>query len=153
LGTSRSWGELAGKMQRAAVGVADVPREATGRASLVAKRALEAAAPKRLRGVGKKGAKLGVRYNVGNYPSGAQSLIYATGPWQLIEADTRPHRIPRQRGRRRRYVVIPGVGVRASAQHPGTKGKHPWEKTTTALRPVLPRIYEAEVVSAFRKVF
>lgn len=88
----------------------------------------------KLRGVGKKGAKVGVRYDL----AGKTALVRATGPFQLIENATKAHRIPRTRGTRarKRYVVIPGVGVRAWANHPGTKGKHPWAKGVAAAIPI-----------------
>lgn len=88
----------------------------------------------KLRGVGKRGAKVGVRYDM----AGKKALVRATGPFQLIERDTKAHQIPRARGARarKRYAVIPGVGVRAYANHPGTKGKHPWAKGVVAAIPV-----------------
>lgn len=89
----------------------------------------------RLRGVGKKGAKIGVRYDFGGRKT---ALVRATGPFHLLERDNKAHRIPKERGSRarKRVVVIPGVGVRAFAQHPGTKGKHPWEKGVVAAIPI-----------------
>lgn len=88
----------------------------------------------KLRGVGKKGAKVGVRYDI----LGDKALVRATGPFQLIERDTKAHRIPKVRGARarKRVVVIPGVGVRAWANHPGTKGKHLWAKGVVAAVPI-----------------
>ena len=88
----------------------------------------------KLRGVGKKGAKIGVSFNL---TSSSSALVKATGPFPLIESDTKAHRIPRERGKRgrKRYAVIPGVGVRAFADHPGTKGKHPWRKGVIAAKP------------------
>lgn len=88
----------------------------------------------KLRGVGKRGAKVGVRYDV----LGDKALVRATGPFHLLERDTKAHQIPKVRGARarKRVVVIPGVGVRAWANHPGTKGKHPWAKGVAAAIPV-----------------
>lgn len=88
----------------------------------------------KLRGVGKRGAKVGVRYDV----LGDKALVRATGPFHLLERDTKEHRIPKVRGARarKRVVVIPGVGVRAWANHPGTKGKHPWAKGVTVAIPI-----------------
>lgn len=92
---------------------------------------LRIAAPKGRLNVGKKGSRVGVRYTL--FPTSAKVFMF--GPAQLIEFDTSPHRIPREtvgRGRRRRankaLIDIPGIGVRAYAMHPGTKGKHPWSK-------------------------
>jgi hypothetical protein len=78
----------------------------------------------RLRGVGKKGGTIGVRYDV---LGPDRVVVRATGQFQLLESNTKAHRIPKMRSRQR-VVVIPGIGVRAWANHPGTKGKHPWAK-------------------------
>lgn len=88
----------------------------------------------KLRGVGKRGAKIGVRYDV----AGKTALVRATGPFHLIERDNKDHRTPKIRGAqaRRRVVVIPGVGVRAYANVKGSKGKHPWAKGVVASVPV-----------------
>ena len=99
----------------------------------------------KLRGVGKKGAKIGVRYEF----LGNKALVRATGPFHLIERPTKAHRIDQKQSVsglplvdasgqdvRRRYVVIPGVGVRAWANHPGTQGKHPWAKGVAAAVPI-----------------
>lgn len=105
----------------------------------------------KLRGVGKRGAKIGVRYDV----AGAKALVRATGPFQLIERDTKAHRIPKVRGARarKRLVVIPGVGVRAWAQSPGTKGKHPWEKGVVAAIPIQHKAQQIALLQSLRKVF
>ena len=39
-----------------------------------------------------------------------------------------PHTVPKQGRRRRKVIAIPGIGVRASAHHPGTKGKDTWNQ-------------------------
>jgi hypothetical protein len=165
VGTSRSWNEVSRKFDRLAGGMSDMPNDTTKRVVTVAKAAYRASAPSRLRGVGKRGAALGVRDNTGRFPDGAKALIFATGPWQLIEADTKAHRIPRQRGarsRRSRFAVVPGGaeggrhgrgGVRSSVQHPGTKGKAPWRKTTDKLQKSLPDMYAHAFVGEVRKVF
>lgn len=105
----------------------------------------------RLSGVGKRGAKVGVSYTV----TGHTAIVKATGPFPLIESDTKAHRIPRERGRRarKRYAVIPGVGVRAYADHPGTKGKHPWKKGVVAAQPVAERANGVALTQAMTKAF
>jgi hypothetical protein len=77
----------------------------------------------RLSHVGRRGAAIGVRYDV----RGDTAEVKATGPVPLLANPIRPHRIPKA-GRRRKVIVIPGVGVRASANHPGTRGKDTWDK-------------------------
>lgn len=91
----------------------------------------------KLRGVGKRGAKVGVRYDL----VGKTALVRATGPFHLIERDNKDHRTPKVRGARarKRLVVIPGVGVRAFANVKGTKGKHPWAKGVIAAVPAAER--------------
>lgn len=110
--------------------------------------------PNRLRGVGKKGAKLGVRYKITNTGETNNAVVAATGPWQFIEGDTRAHRIPRARTRgKRRVVVIPGVGIRAYADHPGTKGKHLFRKGAVAGMALAGRIQQAETAAALKAIF
>jgi hypothetical protein len=66
--------------------------------------------------------------------SRTQALVVPRGPIMLVEGNTARHRIPRKlagysgrgyRGRARGAIHIPGVGIFASAQHPGTRGKKP----------------------------
>lgn len=133
--------QFAAKTARMTTGLKQVERRlalsaaTTVKVSVTAAMAAAGVKNGRLRGVGKKGARVGVRYQ----PLGeARYLVKATGPFQLIESNTKPHRVPRQpkTGRaKKRVVVIPGVGVRAYANHPGTKGKHPWAKGVAAAVP------------------
>lgn len=123
--------QFATKMARVSKDVRGADRGIVNRAALATKKAVQVrlavAAPRGRLNVGKRGQKIGVRYTL--LPKSAK--VFMTGPAQLIERDTKPHRIPKERktGRaKRRYAVIPGVGVRAWANHPGTKGKHPWRK-------------------------
>ena len=82
----------------------------------------------RLSGVGKRGAKVGARFDI----KGRDRVeLKATGPLHLVNGPTSPHRIPRERKTKRakkRYAVIPGVGVRAYARHPGTRAKRTWTR-------------------------
>jgi hypothetical protein len=105
----------------------------------------------KLRGVGKRGAKVGVSFTV----TGHTAIVKATGPFPLIESDTKAHRIPRERGARgrRRYAVIPGVGVRAFANHPGTKGKHPWAKGVAAAQPAAAKANQIALTQAMTKAY
>lgn len=100
----------------------------------------------------KGGAKVGVRVKVDKSKTKPSALIAATGPLQFINNDTAGHviRSTRVKGRQRKGFVgptlpgqfsrknqigpslrpvlnIPGVGFRASARHPGTKGKGTWQ--------------------------
>jgi hypothetical protein len=86
--------------------------------------------------------------------SSGTAIIWATGPVHLLESATKPHRIPRTTARgRRRVVVIPGVGVRAWANHPGTHGKHPWAKGVAVAVPRVPQIVDVELNRTMRKHF
>ena len=155
MGTSSSWGQVTAKLNGLADAYEDLPKAQVAESSLIVKKSVQVFMPARLRGAGKRGAKLTVRYNEGVYPDGAKSLVYVTGPAQLIERDTQPHLIPRQRGARarQRYAVIPGVGVRAFANHPGTKGKHPWAKGVEAAMPRVRRVFEVKADLALRRIF
>jgi hypothetical protein len=147
-----------------------VQKDATRKTALgltVAARATtRAAAPGGvLAGVGRAGKKVGVQAQPA--PSG-DWLVKATGPYQLIERDTKAHTIPKQldvlnvaRRRRqlragfraRRPLNIPGVGWRRSVHHPGTRGKHPFEKAVREFAPQAPKVFRAEVASAMAKTF
>jgi hypothetical protein len=155
VGVSRSPAELRRKLDRLADDYDDLPLALVKDGSLVVKRAVTRRAPARLSGVGKRGAKIGVRYNVGNYGGTPQSLIHATGPFHLIERDTKAHRIPKERGlrARKRYAVIPGVGVRAYAKHPGTQGQFPWAKGVRESLPIVRRMLESKAAHALRRIF
>lgn len=135
-----TFAHFAVKMGRLAADVSTVtPRDIAGRAAFEVKTSvqnqLKVAAPKGRLNVGKKGQRIGVRYTLGT----TSARVFMFGPAHLIESDTKAHRIPRAtvgRGKRtkanRKVIVIPGVGVRQSAQHPGTRGKHPWAKGLVA---------------------
>lgn len=143
-------------------------------ASLIIKRAVEANLPdtKKLSGVGKKGVKIGVRYDVKEYAGHDTSLVRAFGPVHLIESDTHPHQIPKKLGSgssrkpskttsaRVKVVVIPGfasagsgAGVFARVQHPGTRGQHPWAKGMEEALPQIDGVFQAAVSDALVKTF
>jgi hypothetical protein len=101
-----------------------------------------------------KGARVDVKVTTQGSGSGTRALVLPVGPVSLVEGDTRRHREPfsyagttgaggrrryatagqrtatggiarRRRAARRGFLYIPGVGVRAYVNHPGTSGKHP----------------------------
>lgn len=111
----------------------------------------------RLSGVGKRGVRVGARYDIKGFTN-PTALIRATGPLHLLTWDTKPHLIPRQRGsvkRRRRILFAEGYGhpVRGPIEHPGTKGKHPWEHGLTKARPIAPAAYRRAVRTSLAKTF
>lgn len=103
----------------------------------------------RLSGVGKRGARVGVRFD----ERGDRTVMRAVGPMQLLANPTKARRIPRKRGprARRRVVVIPGVGVRAYANHPGTPGKDTWRRGARQAQPKINRTIRDETLQTWRK--
>ena len=117
--------DLAKGLSKAATAIGTSQTAAVSSGALKAKRAIEGTRDKatggdgRLSGVGRRGAKLGVRYDVkdGAKPT---AVVKATGPWQLIERDTKSAGVIRPKGRRRRgsggakALAAGGFGLDAS---------------------------------------
>lgn len=147
-----------------------LPRTTVEEGPVVVKTTVSAIAPARLRNVGKNGRDLRISYNAGDYEDGAQSLVFATGPWPLIESDIPPHAIPRLKGSRSKLGAGAGLGgtgrgallgpafggtnqkrlttpygVRDQVWHPGTKGQHPWARGVETAVPLVARLFETEV--------
>jgi hypothetical protein len=101
-----------------------------------------------------KGAAIGARYDLRGMGRESTAEVKATGPVPLIANPSKPHPIPRKNARRRKVLNIPGIGVRASAQHPGTKGKDTWnrgrEKAEPKIKTVIGRNTDQAVAKAFR---
>ncbi len=95
-----------------------------------------------------RGASIGVDLELRGAGSRTTAHVIPTGPVMLVEEDTARHRSPfsygtgrryamagelmangmvsrRRRAGRRGFLFIPGVGFRARANHPGTRGRHP----------------------------
>lgn len=153
--------QAARKFHRLAVDVKTMDSQIAVRGAQVIKREVEAqllrVAPKRHLNVGKRGAKVGVRYET--LPP-AKAQVRATGPFHLLESDTKKHRVPRTtrgRGRVRKAnvkpIFIPGVGVRAWAQHPGTRGRHPWARGVAVGVPLAEKAGHDVLVKTVRGVF
>lgn len=164
MGTSRSAAELASKLGKLSAEYKTVPYEVVSGASLLVKKNVLARAPARLSGVGKRGARLSAGYNIDRFDGVAKSIVFARGPWQLIERNTRAgvRQARGGRGRQKKFVV-PGYGynnakgwgpggVRLAINHPGTKGKHPWEKGVQASVPFISKLLSKEAVEALRRV-
>lgn len=89
------------RLAKVAQELAAAEKRAVGAGSLAIRRSVEkergrVAPSGRLRNVGKNGSKLGVRYDIKGTRN-PTSLIRATGPWQLIEHNTKPHIIVAKR--------------------------------------------------------
>jgi hypothetical protein len=136
-------------------------------AAQLSKATIVAGSPSRLRGVGKRGARLSVRYTLTKTADDPAALVFAVGPWQLIERDTRPHQIPRERRTRSfegvyGHAVIPGGseapphgprGVRTRVHHPGTKGKKPWARGVEKATPLVTLLFHRLGEDAIRAWF
>jgi hypothetical protein len=124
----------------------------------------------RMSNVGKRGARISIKYRVGKKGELPWASIKVTGPAQLIERDTRAHPIyprgtsggrqgagrkkkfnatvgpfamqgPIAVGKKRGNLIMPPVsGFRRSAFHPGTTGKHPFARGQKAAQPAVLRI-------------
>ena len=126
---------------------------AVGAASLVVKTAVLANlhGTTRLSGVGRNGAKVGVRYDVRG-AANPTSLVRATGPFHLIERDTKAHDIPNRRGKSR-VLRIGNDWVTGPIRHPGTTGKHPWAKGVRQSIPVTRQVFRREFNRSLRSTF
>lgn len=116
----------------------------------------------RLSGVGKKGARVGVRYDVVGYQNPVGIIKY-TGPVHLANSGTQPHEIePRSRqttakGNRRRgsakALHFGSSAFFARVHHPGTPGKKFTEKAEKVVLAQSKRIIEQEVRSHLARTF
>ncbi|MCA1569785.1 MAG: hypothetical protein LC798_05570 [Chloroflexi bacterium] len=131
--------------------VAQAKKVAIQKAALGMKRDIEAKLPssKRLRGVGRKGARVGVRFDM----RGDDAVVKATGPLHLLERDTKAHTIKPKRAPKGRGggIVMPDGSVRRSARHPGTKGQHPFERGMEAGRDKAARTIKNATTDALRR--
>lgn len=108
----------------------------------------------RLRGVGRKGARIGVGFDDKGLVNkkAASQLVKMRGPAHLIENPTKPHRIqPRRRGGKK-AIVVNGQPV-ASVNHPGTRGKQPWRKGVNRSAPLAQRRVARAMTSSLAATF
>ena len=163
--------EYSAKMRLAQQAASQVPREAVEASALLAKRLVQARTPARLRNVGKNGRALGVKYKTSHGDDKSQALVFVTGPYQLIERDTKPHPIPKLKnsGRSRaakpmfgpafggvntkRKPVLVGGKPYAQVFHPGTRGKHPFEKGIDEVAPLVERVHRDALMTQLRALF
>jgi hypothetical protein len=82
-----------------------------------------------------RGARVNLSVKTEGAGSRARSVVVPSGPVMLVEAATKAHRQPfaytynrRVMKRGGRPIHIPGVGIFARVQHPGTRGKQPIAK-------------------------
>lgn len=182
MGTSHSFAEFGAKLRRLEADLDDIPKTVVPEAAQLVQRATTARAPSRLRNAGKNGARLGVRINGGTFGGEPKALVYATGPWQLIERGTKPHPIPRLKGSysgarglraqrskkgrmygpafggmktgsRVKVLHFANGGFAAHVFHPGTSGKHPWAQGVEASVPVVNHMLESRGDLVLRRIF
>lgn len=88
------------------------------------------------------------------YVRPASALVAMTSrKAHLLDRDTRPHpESPRARSGRR-ALARSGFGPVAAVNHPGTKGKHMWERGLAAARPAIDRDVADGAMRALQQVF
>ncbi len=156
MGESATAAQFAAKIMDAADNIAGSRRKAIEAAALVAKGNMldayrAAGVGQRLRGVGKAGARVGVRYDVKGHAN-PTALVKATGPVHLANNPTSAHVI-QPRPRRGKKAITPGGPPRARAMHPGTRGKGFWQAGRAAAEKDAPEAYMKEHVRAVRRAF
>jgi hypothetical protein len=99
-----------------------------------------------------RGAKIGASYSVRQTGDKFTAEVKATGPLPLLANPIPAHAMPKK-GRRRKVLAIPGVGVRASAQHPGTKGKDTWNRGREKAEPRVTKVIQGRTDKSVRRAF
>lgn len=152
MGTSKSAAEFSARIVRLATVTQANQKVVVTNGALLAKEIIlgEFAA----RGVSKDsriaGAKWGVGFDVKGF-NNPSALVRVRGPVQLVDSPTKPHTIRPRRGRRggKKALAFNGV-VKASAQHPGTKGKRAFPAAKTKARIAVPRVMGQRVIGGWR---
>lgn len=154
MGTSRTMGQLATKLERVSVAMTGARRPGVERAAFATKQALLDAegAPRFLKNVGRRGAKVGVRYDIKGSEN-PTALVRWYGPVHLVNNPTRRHEItPKVRRRKARKAVLVNGTPRARADHPGTRGKRFFEKGAARAATIAPAEYWKATTDAVARV-
>lgn len=148
---SASAADLAAKCAATGSRLTAVPRAGVTEAALAAKGVMLAEAAKagatRLSGVGRKGARVGVGFDVKGGVN-ATAIVSYRGPAHLANNPTRPHEItPRKggRGRQGKRALSTPDGAFARVQHPGTRGKQFFEAAAPKVAAQTRAIFRQEV--------
>jgi hypothetical protein len=164
MGVSTSVPQFVGKIDRFAVAQNNVAKTGVAGAAKAVSGAITAEllaathGTARLSGVGRQGARLGVRTVITH----DRAVITASGPWQFIEGDTRKHDISpkgRRTGKRGRplkgakALTIGGEFYASAKQTGGSKGKRPFGKGAVAGQPLAKAAFEVAETAAMREVF
>jgi hypothetical protein len=167
MGVSTSVAQFTGKLDKLASELKDVqkPLEATAlRGKEIFLSTAAAAGVIGAKPAGKR-KMIGARYDTKNKKSqglGEGSIVITyTGPAHLVNSPTRAHEIrPRRRPgvRTRRKQAARALTInsdlRAIAHHPGTKGKHFFERAKALCEVALPRVYAAkQITEPLRRTF
>lgn len=165
MGVSHSSGELVSKL-RASTSALQKPKGALQRAAQEG-RITMVRAPGAARAVG--GKRIDVRTR--SVDDNTVSLKWGPPGWvRILNDPTQPHFIARRTGRGKKSmghlrnqqigsgmvrgaIGIPGIGPRAWAFHPGTKGKHFVEKGKRAAIPVVQREFYKQITADVAKPF
>jgi hypothetical protein len=110
---------------------------------------LAAAGGKRMRGVGKSGSNVNVRYKVVGYQNPVGTISYS-GQVHLLNNSTRPHTIE---PKRKKALSADGAWAAARAEHPGTRGKNFHAKSEPIVLAQSKRIITQEVRSHLARTF
>jgi hypothetical protein len=105
---------------------------------------------------GARNARIGVKEIDDLGGKVAQVQLVPTGPIMLIERDTPPHSIYPRRRRALRFggqfaASVTDNSRTGGRRHPGTKGKHPWERGVNKSRHEAGAIYDRAVQQAIRE--
>lgn len=111
--------------------------------------------------MGRKGVRLGMRYDLAGEGRTVIVKLGPAGPWMLTEKGGKPHTIPRATSRRRRkprYLLGAGYAhpVRAPVEHPGTKGsqaKRSISRTFERIRAQAPVDFHQAYVDKLAEIF
>ena len=180
MGTSTSSAQLVGKIRRFGTEFESLNAASVAAAAQAVKDVTEPKVRRatggdgRLSGVGRNGARIGVRYDVKGTVN-ATALVKATGPAHLVESDTKPHVVasrygPKRTRRarssmvaagktvgagwdRRAVISFGGVTVRYAVESGGSKGRHPYRDGFAAGSKMAPKAYASRQRQAFVKVF
>ncbi len=176
---ARDLGDLAVSLSRAPAGIREGEQRGVRKAALYTTGLIRDdtrrdTGDSRLSGVGKRGARVGAQFKIDGGDSNPTATIRATGPYHLLERDTVPRAIaPRGRTLSKRYLARVSAGLTprraqylkgakalkfggrfaASVSHPGTRGKHTFERAWKRAAPRTTKIYAAEVSAALKKVW
>ena len=104
-------------------------------------------------GTGRAGKRVGAKYTLKGVGGNTSAVVKATGPLQLLERDTKPHKIAprRRRGQAKAKALRLANGkFAATVNHPGTKGKEPFGRGVVRTRGDTGPIYDREVQAAIR---